>query len=126
MLPLAFLTLGCEKDVSKRYKELKAAIRNDDVARVKDIVNRLVSDLPAGTATATDPDGHYNSYLILIERLNEECDVIATGTCYASIDASPETSEIKLEIFSGSYLVTRIITLRPGNEGGFVCINMHE
>ncbi|MGN6293675.1 MAG: hypothetical protein ACTHMV_13100 [Chitinophagaceae bacterium] len=109
MLPLAFLTLGCEKNTSKRCEELKVAVQNDDVGRVKDIINRLAADLGAGMATATDPDGYYNSYHTLIDRLNDECEVNATGICYACIYTFPGTSEIKLEIFLGTHSVTRVI-----------------
>lgn len=126
LLPLAFLGLGCEKDNSERCEGLRIAVQNDDLGTVKDIIFRFTSDLNAQAPTATDPDGHYNTYLTLIDRLNDECDMDATGVCYACIDTLPGTSEIKLTILLGTHSVTRIIDLRPDREGRFVCTGMHE
>lgn len=126
LLPLAILALGCEKDNSERCEGLRTAVQNDDIGAVKEIVNRLTADLNAQAATATDPDGHYNTYLTLIDRLNDECDLNATGVCYACIDTYPGTSEIKLIIPLGTHSKTRIIDLRPDQEGRFVCTGMHE
>jgi hypothetical protein len=126
LLPLVILAFGCEKDASERCEGLRTAVKNDDIEGVKEIVNRLTADLTAQSATATDPDGHHNTYLTLIDRLNDECDINATGVCYACIDTYPPQSEIKLTILLGTHSVTRIIDLWPNQQGKFVCIGMHE
>lgn len=126
LLPLALLALGCEKDNSERCEGLRVAVQNDDIATAKDIVNRLTEDLNAQAPTATDPYGHYNNYLTLIDRLNDECDVNATEVCYACIQTLPETSEIKLVIPLGTHSQTRIIDIRPDQSGKLICSNMHE
>lgn len=126
LLPLAFLGLGCEKDNSERCEGLRVAVQNDDIATVKDIVNRLTEDLNAQAPTATDPSGHYDNYLTLIDRLNGECDVNATEVCYACIQTLPETSEIKLVIPLGTHSQTRIIDIKPDQSGKLICSNMHE
>lgn len=126
LLPLAILALGCEKDNSERCEGLRIAVQNDDIGAVKEIVNRLTADLEAQAATPTDQEGHRNSYLTLIDRLNDECDLNATGVCYGCIDTYPSTSEIKLNILLGTHSVTRTIDLSPDQEGRFRCTNMHE
>jgi len=127
ILPLAFLFLGCEKDNSARCEGLKVAVQNDDIATVRYIVNRLAADIKMqASTTIADPEGYHNSYLMLIDRLNDECDMKALGVCYACIDTLPATSEIKLIIFTGSRTMTRIIDVRVDREGTLVCTNMHE
>ncbi|HEX2845386.1 MAG TPA: hypothetical protein VHN59_02470 [Chitinophagaceae bacterium] len=126
LIIISVLAFGCDKDDSKRCEGLRIAVQNGDVAMVKNIVNRLASDLHAQVSTATDPDGHHNTYLTLIDRLNNECDVNAVGVCYACIDINPVTSEIKLTIPLGTGWVTRIIDLALDGEGRLVCTGMHE
>lgn len=125
ILLISVLGFGCEKSEEKRCEDLEIAIKTDDVEKVKSIVTLLAFDLEP-KVTAEDPSGNYNNFKILIDRLNGECDVVATEICYGCIYTFPATSEIEVEIPLGTNTVTRFLDIRPDQSGKLICGGMHE
>jgi hypothetical protein len=126
LIPILMFSLmaGCEKSKEIKCEGLVTALETENVEMMKQLVSDLASDLDP-KETDTDRDGHYNSYLEVINRLNN-CGLNAVGICYGCIDTLPAMSEIRVSINTGTGSITRIIDLSRDASGRFVCKNMHR
>ena len=82
---------------------------NDDKVKVE--INKLLADLHP-SSTDDDPSGHKNNTDTLLNRLNTCCDGLrASLVCYNCILTYPGQSEIRVDIDSSGYKVSRTIDI---------------
>jgi hypothetical protein len=118
------LFAGCKKSGGIRCEGLVSAVQEDNIEMVKSMITAMASRF-SPKVSATDPDGHYQSYLELIGLLSD-CGFNAAGVCYGCVNTLPATSEIRVSLVQGVVEFVRIIDVAPDGSNRFVCTGMHQ
>jgi hypothetical protein len=117
------LFTSCEKDEinNKDCDRIKQAMKDQDVAAIKEIITTAINELPSRE--------HTNENLqALVNLLRTNCSLTVDILCYGCIQTLPEQSEISLSFSSGNTTIRKVIDISAISTTNSMMkfVNMHD
>jgi len=127
-----FIVSGCKKnDPAKPTPtafdclSFKTGVGIGDYNMVAAQISTLTSDLYP-SLVASDQYGQRENLQVLANRLEQQCDVVASVICYACIETYPAQSEIRVAFTLNGISYNRILDIAVDDQRMLVFAGMHE